>query len=265
MKKLLLALAISITGLSSIVHAEDIELAQFMSEQVNEAITPFKRVKQKASSRIRLAKEKLSMTARNKSAKRSSYNQPNYNTEAFRNTIEPEISPVQSAEPYEADFANNPVAVWRRPSYVSQAEWTQIIQSVRKASKKTGIPEQLILSLINKESGFNPRAVSRSGAIGLTQLMPSTASSECNLSKHDLYNIDMNINCGIGYLEKQMSQFKKLDLAIAAYNAGPGAVRRAVQQTGTENVEVVTNVLKPETKPYVRKILTRINYDSDFI
>ena len=118
------------------------------------------------------------------------------------------------------------------------------------------MPEGLILSLIKKESNYNPKAVSRTGARGLTQLMPSTALGECHLQKYELFDIEKNIDCGSGYLAKQVSCFQRYDLALVAYNAGHGAVRRAIQKTGSTNINIVTAQLKSETAPYVEKVLT---------
>lgn len=132
---------------------------------------------------------------------------------------------------------------------------TLIKQAVAKAHKDTGLPINLINSLIKKESSFNPRAISHSGARGLTQLMPSTAKGECGLEKHELFDINKNIQCGIGYLSKQVDYFGRYDLALAAYNAGPGAVRRAMQKTNSKSISRVTSVLKSETAPYVTTIM----------
>ncbi len=235
-------------------QAADFQVAQFINERVDESVNPLKRFKEK----VKNVKSKISAKKKSFTQEEIIVSSPqNFND----NQIEPEISPVQIPKQYEEDA----IALWKRPNYVAQEDWLQIIESVKAVGKKTGIPEQLILSLINKESGFNPKAVSRSGAIGLTQLMPNTAKYECGLSPNDLYDISVNINCGISYLDKQIKYFRKLDLAIAAYNAGPGAVRRAVEKAGTEDINAVTALLKPETKPYVSKILARINYGDDFI
>lgn len=235
-------------------QAIDFHVSEYIEQRVDESVNPLQRFKDKVKS----VKSRISTKKKNFTQEETIVNQPKqFNNEP----IEPEISPVQIPKQYQEDA----IALWKRPNYISQEDWLQVIQSVKAASQKTGIPEQLILSLINKESGFNPKAVSRSGAIGLTQLMPNTAKFECGLDKNDLYNIAANVDCGISYLDKQIKYFRKLDLAIAAYNAGPGAVRRAVEKAGTEDINAVTALLKPETKPYVSKILTRINYGNDFI
>jgi soluble lytic murein transglycosylase-like protein len=86
------------------------------------------------------------------------------------------------------------------------------------------VDDELVKLVIRKESEFNPRAVSTSGAIGLMQLMPETARS---LGVKDPYNPRENIKGGVKYLQYLLDLFgEDLELALAAYHAGPGLVRR---------------------------------------
>lgn len=203
----------------------------------------------------------------NSSTNVNSTNNNDNNTAEISNRviIEPEMSRLRRPTQIEAQIDQMVIAKWQKPASVDQDNWQRILTGVKQASKQTGIPQQLIMSVINKESAFNSSAMSRTGAIGLMQLMPSTALSECQMSASDLYNIELNIKCGTSYLDKQIKYFKKVDLALAAYNAGPGAVRRAVEKAQTSDIETVTSLLKPETAPYVRKILANINYGEDFL
>lgn len=277
-----LGLFVSLFGLNGSAEAIDFQIASFIEEKVEESIaSPARRMKAKASDKIENIRSKFS---RNKTYSSRTYTHSSRNTASSTPkqttnsvylsnetakpkpvAIEPEVSGVQSSRQFEAQIDEMVLANWKRPPSVSVSDWNQILVSTKSISKRTGIPQQLIMSLINKESGFNHEAVSRSGARGLTQLMPTTAKYECGLSKYELFDIDKNIKCGIGYLNKQMDYFQQLDLAVAAYNAGPGAVRRAVQKSGSKDINRVTALLKPETAPYVRKILASINYQSDFI
>jgi soluble lytic murein transglycosylase-like protein len=91
------------------------------------------------------------------------------------------------------------------------------------AADKYGLPRQLVRSVMAAESAFNPQAVSPKGAVGLMQLMPATAKT---LSA-DPYDPAQNVDAGARYLRDLLVQYDgHLWHALAAYNAGPGAVAR---------------------------------------
>lgn len=92
----------------------------------------------------------------------------------------------------------------------------------RDAARRHGVPEDLFLKLVQQESGFNPTAVSHKGALGLAQLMPQTAVI-LRVDPHDPYQ---NLDGGARYLMQQYRAFGNWPLALAAYNAGPGAVKK---------------------------------------
>lgn len=93
---------------------------------------------------------------------------------------------------------------------------------VTKHSKAHGVPAALVRAVMRVESCFDPRAVSRSGARGLMQLMPETAA---HLGVRDSFDADQNIAGGARYLSLLLNRFKNdTRLAVAAYNAGPTAV-----------------------------------------
>jgi soluble lytic murein transglycosylase-like protein len=90
-------------------------------------------------------------------------------------------------------------------------------------SSKYDVDPRLVKSIIHVESDFNPHAVSRCGAIGLMQLMPSTAR---NLGVTNPYSMKQNIEGGTKYISILLKEHKDIRLAVAAYNAGGGSVKR---------------------------------------
>jgi len=94
----------------------------------------------------------------------------------------------------------------------------------QKASDKYGVPVGLLKAVAKVESNFNPRATSRCGAMGIMQLMPGTAAG---LGVADAYDPEQNIMGGAKYLRMMLDQFDgNTELALAAYNAGPGNVSK---------------------------------------
>ena len=96
------------------------------------------------------------------------------------------------------------------------------LDEAKRQASAFRIPEELFLALIQQESGWNSKARSHVGAIGLTQLMPGTAR-ELKVNPHDPVQ---NLRGGAKYLRAQYDRFGDWRLALAAYNAGPGAVRK---------------------------------------
>ena len=101
-----------------------------------------------------------------------------------------------------------------------------------------GLDPNLVRAVIQAESGGNPRALSPKGAAGLMQLMPDTANQ---MGAKDRFDPEQNIASGTRYLRTLLDRFHSVELALWAYNAGPGAVRKGV--------------LPLETREYVPQVL----------
>ncbi|MEW5725326.1 MAG: transglycosylase SLT domain-containing protein [Thermodesulfobacteriota bacterium] len=86
-----------------------------------------------------------------------------------------------------------------------------------------GLPSSLVRAIIATESGFNPRAVSPKGAKGLMQLMPGVCRQ---YGVEDPFDPEQNLRAGTAYFKLMLDRFRDLNLALAAYNAGPGAVEK---------------------------------------
>ena len=114
---------------------------------------------------------------------------------------------------------------------------------IAEHAAKHGIRADLVRALIQAESGFNPRARSSKGAIGLMQLMPGTAA---DLGVLNPFNASENIRGGVAYLRQLLNRYDNNEaLALAAYNAGPAAVDRHGSRVPPYQ----------ETQQYVKRIL----------
>lgn len=127
-------------------------------------------------------------------------------------------------------------------NFNKRATRDEIISMIDDTSAKYGVDAKLIKALVKQESGFNPTAKSKAGALGLMQLMPSTAKG---LGVKDPLDAKQNIEGGVKYVKSLLNRFDgNIILALAAYNAGPNAVKKY-------------NGIPPykETQNYVKSIL----------
>ena len=136
---------------------------------------------------------------------------------------------------------------------------------VQKYAQEYNVDENLIYALIKAESNFNSNAKSSKDAIGLMQLMESTAQDVCKKTdlqissdelSEKLLEPDININIGTKYLSILIQKYENIEIAITAYNAGIGTVdnwiEKGIINSDGSNVE---NIPYKETNNYVRKIL----------
>lgn len=123
----------------------------------------------------------------------------------------------------------------------SNPSTTGVVSSIQDASQSTGLSANLLRAVATVESGLNPHAVSSAGAIGVMQLMPGTAA-DLGVNPN---NMAQNVQGGAEYLKSLLGTFHgDVSLALAAYNAGPGAV----EQFG--GIPPFT-----QTQQYVKKVL----------
>jgi soluble lytic murein transglycosylase-like protein len=116
--------------------------------------------------------------------------------------------------------------------------------AIAGASKANTVQAALVRAVIAVESGFNPRAVSKRGAVGLMQLLPATAR---RYGVKDIYDPEQNIRAGTHYLSDLLIRFdSNLELALAAYNAGEEAVERYGRHIPpfAETLNYVPNVMR---------------------
>lgn len=138
-----------------------------------------------------------------------------------------------------------PVIRKRPNKSVQNYEKGSIKQMLVEAARKHGVDENLVLAVANAESGYRADAVSSAGAVGVMQLMPGTAAS---LGVEDSFDAKQNIDGGVRYLKQMLGMFGgDTSKALAAYNAGPGAVQKY-------------GGIPPynETQAYVRNIMSDI-------
>ncbi|PCN43741.1 lytic transglycosylase [Brevibacillus laterosporus] len=131
----------------------------------------------------------------------------------------------------------------------------QIVDKIEQVSKRFGVNSSLVREVVRAESNFNPTATSHAGAKGLMQLMDDTARS---VGVRNSYDPDQNLMGGTKYLGKLLDRYDgNVKVALAAYNAGSGRVRRAGIETD-EDFDRLAAYLPQETQRYVAKITTKL-------
>lgn len=164
--------------------------------------------------------------------------------------------------PSEADAAN---AINRKPTHqrvnrkasslIKRIRLDYIEAYIEEAATKERLEPALLRAVIRVESNFNHKATSRVGAKGLMQIMPLTAAELGNKKALDHKNPRANILAGSRYLRTMINDFRgDLPKAIAAYNAGPNAVRK---YKGIPPYQ--------ETQQYVKKVLAQLEEEREYV
>ena len=128
-----------------------------------------------------------------------------------------------TAKPRATIYLSSESSFTERPAMNTDRDGVEKL--VREAADRHRVDPALIRAVIQTESNWNPSAYSRKGAGGLMQLIPTTAQ---RFGANDVFNPQQNIDAGVRYLKTLLERYNgNLDLALAAYNAGEGAVDRA--------------------------------------
>jgi hypothetical protein len=129
-----------------------------------------------------------------------------------------------------------------------------VVGYINQASNQHKVNPNLVAAVIKAESNFKVNAQSHAGAGGLMQLMPATAKG---LGVKDRFNPAQNVNGGTKYLRQMLEKYgNNRQLALAAYNAGPGNVDKAIKKAGSRDWSKVSKYLPKETRNYVPKVLS---------
>lgn len=134
----------------------------------------------------------------------------------------------------------------------SDASMDEILSTVDKYSDKYGVDKNLVLAIIKHESNFDPNVVSSAGAKGLMQLMDFNSEA---YGLTNPFDIDQNINAGVQHIKSYLDLYDgNVELALMAYNAGPGTVSRR----GVKSIDDLYK-MPQETQNYVTKIMKQLN------
>ncbi len=149
-----------------------------------------------------------------------------------------------------------PLILWQ--ALYPQAFW----ETITKAAARTGADPYLVAGVIREESRFDPQAVSPANAYGLMQLLPGTAKGAARLaaipapSIQGLFDPQTNILLGSVVLQELWTRYNRVDLALAAYNAGPGAVGQwQLRRGGLDPEAFVEEIPYLETRNYVKTVM----------
>lgn len=139
------------------------------------------------------------------------------------------------------------------PGKLSAANKRSLKPLIDGIAKQRGVDADLVHAVIAAESGYNPKAVSPKGAIGLMQVMPATAVDYGVASVDELFDPKTNVDVGTRHLKRLLAKYGSIRQAVAAYNAGEGALERnnaavAYPETRRYQVQVFNNYWRNKGK-----------------
>ena len=163
----------------------------------------------------------------------------------------PDAAPILDESPAEPSslFLAREILAERAPQ-LDELQKEGVARAVVKAEQEHGLPALLVLALIEQESHFRPKARGPGGSLGLMQLMPKSARAVADRhgipwqGARTLHDPVKNVHLGVLYLAEMRDAFGSADLAMAAYNIGPGAVQKRLAKGLSCKGPYVTGVLQ---------------------
>ncbi len=150
--------------------------------------------------------------------------------------------------------------LYGRPALLRSKYRLGYTDEILASAEECRLDPYLVCGVIYTESGFRPEAKSKVGALGLMQLMPATGLEEAALleiegvTEEKLTEPALNIRLGCTYLRKLLDEFGTENVALAAYNAGPGRVRQWLKEYGTKEDGSIMYIPYPETSKYTGRV-----------
>ena len=147
-----------------------------------------------------------------------------------------------------------------RPALLRSKYKLRYTEEILASAEEFNLDPYLVCGVIYTESGFRPEVKSNVGALGLMQLMPATGLEEAELleiegvTEEKLTEPALNIRLGCTYLRKLLDEFGTENVALAAYNAGPGRVRQWLKEYGTKEDGSILYIPYPETSKYTGRV-----------
>lgn len=146
--------------------------------------------------------------------------------------LPPVMLPPVAAKPSPEVVARRMAENARDEEIARASDWygidRELAERIHDAARAEGVPTRLAFGLVRVESRFDSTAVSSAGALGLTQVMPATARGvEPEVERDELFRADTNLRIGMRYLRGLLDRYDDREIALTAYNRGPGTVARA--------------------------------------